>query len=104
MVTINLTGGRRLYGKFFMMPPGMGPQYRLSKSVVQSPSVLWRHNTTPEVKTGLVDILQVLLLSPVGLDQDAVDGFDADDLVARADRLEHAGEAKVLGAPEDAVG
>lgn len=51
-----------------------------------------------------LEVLEVEFLLPMGLDEDAVDGIDADGLVGVADRLEHAGETEIAGPAQNAVG
>ena len=45
---------------------------------------------------------QVMVFSPVGLHEHAVDLVESDDLFAVADRFEHGEDAEVAGAPQDA--
>lgn len=43
-----------------------------------------------------VDVLHVLLLSPVRLDENAVDGVEPDGLGSLPDGFKHAGQAQIF--------
>ena len=73
---------------------------RLSKSVKKILRPL-ASKLTPEGRNGLVNILHVLVLSPVRLDEDAVDSFEANDFVTLPHGFEHARQAKIFGASQD---